>query len=63
MAMVSLAATTPMIAIAQQATTLNGPPVQVTPYVSEPGVPEINIPIGTPTPPLTGDGTGNGELG
>ena len=61
MAMVSLAATTPMIAIAQQATTLNGPPVQVTPYVSEPGVPEINIPIGTPTPPLTGDGTGNGE--
>jgi hypothetical protein len=35
---------------AQQAATLNGPPVQVRPYVSEPGVPQITVNPGTPNP-------------
>ena len=30
-------------AVAQQARSLNGPPVQVIPYASEPGVPTITI--------------------
>jgi hypothetical protein len=50
----------PVLAWGQQATTLNGPPVQVTPYVGEPGVPTIVIPTGTPTPPSTGNGSGGG---
>lgn len=51
---------------AQQAATLNGPPVQIQPYVSEPGVPNVTIPTGTLTQPssagdgTTGDGTGSG---
>ena len=52
---------------AQQAATLNGPPVQVRPYVSEPGVPQITINPGTPSPfpsdtgeAGTGGGTGGG---
>ena len=45
--------------------TLNGPPIQVTPYVSEPGVPTVTItpgstnPLGGDTDP-NGDGTGGG---
>jgi hypothetical protein len=35
---------------AQQAATLNGPPVQVLPYVSEPGVPQITVNPGRPNP-------------
>ena len=57
--------------LAQQAMTLNGPPVQVQPYVSEPGVPMITINPGTPNPfagadgdgAATGTGTGTGEGG
>ena len=46
-------------AVAQQATSLNGPPVQVIPYASEPGVPAIVINPGTPNPfPGSGPGTG-----
>jgi len=56
---------------AQQAMTLNGPPVQVQPYVSEPGVPLITINPGTPNPfagadgdgAATGTGTGTGDGG
>ena len=47
-------------ALAQQAMTLNGPPVQVQPYVSEPGVPLITINPGTPNPFAGVDGTGAG---
>ena len=55
-------------AFGQVATTLNGPPVQVRPYVPEPGLPEITIPQGTPNPfpsdPTSsgpsGDGSGDG---
>ncbi len=36
--------------LAQQATTLNGPPVQVAPYVPEPGVPLVTVAPGTPNP-------------
>ena len=48
--------------LAQQAMTLNGPPVQVRPYVSEPGVPLITINPGTPNPfaEVDGNGTGTG---
>ena len=54
-------------AVAQQASSLNGPPVQVIPYASEPGVPAIVINPGTPNPfpgsgPGTG-GTGGGNVG
>jgi hypothetical protein len=49
----SVAVAMPMFAPAQVATTLNGAPVQVTPYVLEPGVPNIVISLGTPTPPPT----------
>ena len=59
----SAALSTPMVALGQQATTLNGPPIQVTPYVGEPGVPTIVIPTGTPTPPSTGNGSGGGTSG
>ena len=50
-------------AIAQQATSLNGPPVQVVPYVSEPGVPAIVINPGTPNPFPGSGGTGTGTGG
>jgi len=58
-------------AFGQVATTLNGPPVQVRPYVPEPGLPEITIPQGTPNPfpsdPTSsgpsGDGSGDGSGG
>ncbi len=45
---------------AQVATTLNGPPVQVTPYVQEPGVPLITIIPGMPSPPPPSVGGGSG---
>ena len=52
------------VAFGQVATTLNGPPVQVVPYVSEPGVPTITINPGTPNPFPAGDaGTGSGGSG
>jgi len=60
MLIASAALSMPTVALGQQATTLNGPPVQVTPYVGEPGVPTIVIPTGTPTPPSTGNGSGGG---
>jgi len=49
---------------AQQATTLNGAPVQLQPYVSEPGVPQVTVNVGTPNPfggLDGGDGTGSGS--
>lgn len=45
---------------AQVPAALNGPPVQVTPYVAEPGVPIITITPGTLAPPPAGD-TGSGS--
>lgn len=48
---------------AQQATTLNGPPVQMQPYVSEPGAPQVTVNTGTPNPfggLDGGDGSGAG---
>ena len=39
-----------------------GPPVQVQPYVSEPGVPLITINPGTPNPFTGADGNGTGTL-
>ena len=51
---------------AQVPAALNGPPVQVTPYVAEPGVPIITITPGTLAPSSTGDtgsGTGTGGTG
>ena len=55
----------PMVdgAMAQQAQSLNRPPVQVIPYASEPGVPTITINPGTPNPFPTGGGTGTGGTG
>ena len=50
-------------AVAQQAQSLNGPPVQVIPYASEPGVPTITINPGTPNPFPTGGGSGTGGSG
>lgn len=49
-------------ATAQRAATLNGPPVQVQPYVSEPGVPAITISPGT-LDPFPDGGTGSGDDG
>jgi hypothetical protein len=58
------------VAWGQQAATLNGPPVQLQPYVSEPGVPTVTVTLGTPNPfgGLNGetdptDGAGSGDLG
>lgn len=51
---------------AQQATTLNGAPVQLQPYVSEPGVPQVTVNVGTPNPfggLDGGDGAGSGSDG
>jgi hypothetical protein len=51
---------------AQQATTLSGAPVQLQPYVSEPGVPAVTVNLGTPNPfggLDGGDGTGTGGTG
>ena len=59
-ALVPLVLNTGDPALAQQAMTLNGPPVQVQPYVSEPGVPLITINPGTPNPFAGADGNGTG---
>jgi hypothetical protein len=59
-ALVPLVLNTVGPALAQQAMTLNGPPVQVQPYVSEPGVPLITINPGTPNPFAGADGNGTG---
>lgn len=48
---------------AQVPATLNGAPVQVTPYALEPGVPAITIPTGTPTTSSSDTGTGSGSSG
>jgi hypothetical protein len=52
-------------AFAQIPATLNGPPVQVQPYVAEPGVPLITINPGTVNPftGVDGDGSGTGSSG
>jgi len=57
-----LACGLPRLVVAQVSETLNGPPIQVTPYAPEPGVPLIMITPGTPTSPVTGsDGSGSGS--
>jgi hypothetical protein len=48
-------------ALGQVPQTLNGPPVQVQPYVSEPGVPIIKIAPGTLNTFPIGDGSGTGD--
>lgn len=48
-------------AVGQVPATLNGPPVQVQPYVAEPGVPLITINPGTVNPFSGVDGTGSGS--
>jgi hypothetical protein len=53
----------PSLALAQVSATLDGAPVQVTPYVSEPGVPTISIPQGTLNTIRNGSGTGTGTDG
>ncbi len=53
----------PSFALAQVSATLDGAPVQVTPYVSEPGVPTISIPQGTLNTVPSGSGTGTGTDG
>ena len=51
----------PLASRAQVPATLSGAPIQVTPYVSEPGVPDITIAPGTPTPPESGTGSSDGN--
>jgi hypothetical protein len=53
----------PLTALGQVPATLNGAPIQVTPYVSEPGVPQMTISTGTPTQTSTGSGTSTGTSG
>ncbi len=49
----------PRPTLAQVTATMSGAPVQVQPYVPEPGVPSFTVPTGSPTPPLdTGGGIG-----
>jgi type II secretory pathway pseudopilin PulG len=51
----------PRLTLAQVTATMSGAPVQVQPYVPEPGVPSFTVPTGSPTPPPdTGSGTGTG---
>ena len=50
----------PRPALAQVDATLNGAPIQVQPYVPEPGVPNFTVPTGTLNPPPT---TGTGGTG
>lgn len=50
--------------LAQVPATLDGAPIQVTPYAQEPGVPAMTIPTGTPTQASTSStGTGSGTPG
>jgi hypothetical protein len=53
------------LAWGQQPVTLNGPPVQLQPYVSEPGVPTVTVTLGAPNPfgGLDGGGGADGEDG
>ena len=53
----------PAPSVAQQATSLNGPPVQVEPMYSEPGVPRIIYNAGTPNPFAGAGGAGTGSGG
>src|SRR5208283_1616234 len=50
-------------AFGQVPQSLNGPPVQVQPYVPEPGVPMLTIAPGTLNTFPTGDGSGTGGDG
>ncbi len=55
-------------AIAQQAQTLSGAPVQMQPFVVEPGAPTVTVDPGTPNPFAgldggDGDGAGSGSGG
>jgi hypothetical protein len=59
-AVILLVPLAPEWAFAQVSETLNGAPVQVTPYLPEPGVPTIAIPQGTLNTVPTGSGTGTG---
>jgi hypothetical protein len=51
------------VAFAQLAATLNGAPQQVIPYASEPGVPALTIPVGTPSQFPTDNGSGGTGTG
>ena len=57
---VAMAAGSSMPAWAQVSQTISGPPVQVTPFVAEPGVPLVTINPGTVSPVQDGSGTGTG---
>jgi hypothetical protein len=59
----AMAAGSSMPAWAQVSQTLTGPPVQVTPFVSEPGVPLVTISPGSVNPVQDGSGTGTGGSG
>ncbi len=51
----------PRLTLAQVTATLSGAPVQVQPYVPEPGVPSFTVPTGSPTTtPNTGNSAGTG---
>ena len=50
-------------AFGQQAVTLSGAPQQVIPYASEPGVPALTIPLGTPNQIPTDNGSGGTGTG
>ena len=50
-------------AFAQLAATLSGAPQQVIPYASEPGVPALTIPLGTPSQFPTDNGSGGTGAG
>ena len=65
---VLLGASMPLMGWAQVPQTLNGPPVQMQPYVSEPGVPQVTVNPGTLNPfggldGGTGSGTGSSASG
>ncbi len=59
----AIAAGSSMPAWAQVSQTISGPPVQVTPFVGEPGVPLVTINPGTVGPVQDGSGTGTGGSG
>jgi len=58
----AVAALAAVPAFGQVAVTLNGPPVQVRPYVPEPGLPNVTIPLGTLNP-FPSDPSGGGSPG
>jgi hypothetical protein len=58
-----MAAGSSMPAWAQVSQTLTGPPVQVTPFMPEPGVPLVTINPGSVNPVQDGSGTGTGGSG